>query len=203
MLEAAVPSPNTLPADELMLLLNEALEPKAAPPPNAGELPKEGGLPNTGALPKPPVEGKVYRWLREGLQMEVVGCITTWCLKRQDEKKSSGCSISTKYIKSMWRKLSSHTCLLGWTLWGTTSTFHTWCEPGPIDTQETLWAGWIQLLLCLVVWNALLWNNTLWQLNDSTTLTTLHYNSKPSELGVASRERVDWNFSLATSSMPR
>lgn len=61
MLEAAVPSPNTLPADELMLLLNEALEPKAAPPPNAGELPKEGGLPNTGALPKPPVEGKVYR----------------------------------------------------------------------------------------------------------------------------------------------
>ncbi len=58
MLEAAVPSPNTLPAEEPMLLLKEAFEPKDAAPPNAGELPKEGGLPNTGALPKPPIEVK-------------------------------------------------------------------------------------------------------------------------------------------------
>lgn len=56
MLEAAVPSPNTFPAEEPMLLLKEAFVPNAAPPPNAGALPKEGGLPNTGALPKPPVE---------------------------------------------------------------------------------------------------------------------------------------------------
>lgn len=54
MLDAAVPSPNTLPAEEAMLLLKEGLEPNDAPPPNAGEPPKEGGLPNTGALPKPP-----------------------------------------------------------------------------------------------------------------------------------------------------
>lgn len=54
MLDAAVPSPNTLPAEEPMLLLKEGLEPNDAPPPNAGEPPKEGGLPNTGALPKPP-----------------------------------------------------------------------------------------------------------------------------------------------------
>lgn len=54
MLAAAVPSPNTLPADEPMLLEKEALEPNVAPPPKAGGLPKEGGLPNTGALPKPP-----------------------------------------------------------------------------------------------------------------------------------------------------
>lgn len=59
MLEAAVPSPNTLPPEEPMLLLKEAFEPKDAPVPNAGALPKEGGLPNTGALPKPPVEGKI------------------------------------------------------------------------------------------------------------------------------------------------
>lgn len=57
MLEAAVPSPNTFPAEEPMLLLKEAFVPNAAPPPNAGALPKEGGLPNTGALPKPPVGG--------------------------------------------------------------------------------------------------------------------------------------------------
>ena len=56
MLEAAVPSPNTFPAEEPMLPLKEALEPNDAAPPNAGELPKEGGLPNTGALPKPTVE---------------------------------------------------------------------------------------------------------------------------------------------------
>lgn len=54
MLEAAVPSPNTLPPDEPMLLVKVAPEPNDAPPPNAGELPKDGGLPNTGALPKPP-----------------------------------------------------------------------------------------------------------------------------------------------------
>lgn len=56
MLEAAVPSPNTLLAEEPMGLLKEGLEPNDAPPPNAGEPPKDGGLPNTGALPKPPVE---------------------------------------------------------------------------------------------------------------------------------------------------
>lgn len=58
MLAAAVPSPNTLPADDPMGLLNEGLEPKDAPAPNAGEPPKDGGLPNTGALPKPPVGRK-------------------------------------------------------------------------------------------------------------------------------------------------
>lgn len=57
MLEAAVPSPNTLPVEEPMALLKEAFEPNDAVPPNAGELPKDGGLPNTGALPKPPAEG--------------------------------------------------------------------------------------------------------------------------------------------------
>lgn len=56
MLAAAVPSPNTLPAEDPMLLLNEGLEPNDAAPPNAGEPPKDGGLPNTGALPNPPVE---------------------------------------------------------------------------------------------------------------------------------------------------
>lgn len=54
MLEAAVPSPNTLPADDPRGLLNEGVVPKDAPPPNAGDPPKEGGLPNTGALPNPP-----------------------------------------------------------------------------------------------------------------------------------------------------
>lgn len=58
MLEAAVPSPNTLPVEEPMVLLKEAFEPNDAVAPNAGELPKDGGLPNTGALPKPPAEGK-------------------------------------------------------------------------------------------------------------------------------------------------
>lgn len=53
MLEAAVPSPNTLPAEGPMLPGNGGLGPNAAPEPNAWELPKEGGLPNTGALPKP------------------------------------------------------------------------------------------------------------------------------------------------------
>lgn len=53
MLAAAVPSPNTLLAEDPMGLLKEGLEPKDAAPPNAGELPKEGGLPKTGALPKP------------------------------------------------------------------------------------------------------------------------------------------------------
>lgn len=54
MLEAAVPSPNTLPAEGPMALLKPGLEPNDAAAPNAGEPPKEGGLPNTGALPKPP-----------------------------------------------------------------------------------------------------------------------------------------------------
>lgn len=58
MLEAAVPSPNTLLVEEPMVLLKEAFEPNDAVLPNAGELPKDGGLPNTGALPKPPAEGK-------------------------------------------------------------------------------------------------------------------------------------------------
>lgn len=58
MLAAAVPSPNTLPAEEPMALLKEGLEPNDAAEPNDGETPKEGGLPNTGALPKPPVGGK-------------------------------------------------------------------------------------------------------------------------------------------------
>lgn len=56
MLEAAVPSPNTFPAEELMALLKAGLWPNDAVEPNAGELPKAGGLPNTGALPNPPVE---------------------------------------------------------------------------------------------------------------------------------------------------
>ena len=59
MLAAAVPSPNTLPAEEPMLLVNEGLEPNDAVAPNDGETPKAGGLPNTGALPKPPVGGKM------------------------------------------------------------------------------------------------------------------------------------------------
>lgn len=54
MLAAAVPSPNTLPAEEPMALLKEGLEPNDAAAPNDGETPKEGGLPNTGALPKLP-----------------------------------------------------------------------------------------------------------------------------------------------------
>lgn len=66
MLEAAVPSPNTLPAEEPIALLNDGADPNAAAPPNAGEPPKEGGLPNTGALPKPPgfvgVENEPKPW---------------------------------------------------------------------------------------------------------------------------------------------
>lgn len=58
MLEAAVPSPNTFPAEEPMGLLKEGLVPNDAAPPNAGEPPKEGGLPKTGALPKAPVKTK-------------------------------------------------------------------------------------------------------------------------------------------------
>lgn len=54
MLDAAVPSPNTLPPDDPNGLLKEVPAPNAAALPNAGELPKAGGLPNTGALPKPP-----------------------------------------------------------------------------------------------------------------------------------------------------
>lgn len=61
MLEAAVPSPNTLPVVEPMVLLNEGLEPNDPTPPNAGEPPKEGGLPNTGAGPKPATEGKTEK----------------------------------------------------------------------------------------------------------------------------------------------
>lgn len=65
MLAAAVPSPNTLPAEEPMVLVKEGLAPNDAPPPNAGELPKEGGLPNTGALPKPPVQGKIDKCFKK------------------------------------------------------------------------------------------------------------------------------------------
>lgn len=56
MLEAAVPSPNTLPVEEPIALLKAGVWPNDAVEPNAGELPKAGGLPNTGALPNPPVE---------------------------------------------------------------------------------------------------------------------------------------------------
>lgn len=56
MLEAAVPSPNTLPVEEVMALLKAGVWPNDAVEPNAGGLPKPGGLPKTGALPKPPVE---------------------------------------------------------------------------------------------------------------------------------------------------
>lgn len=56
MLDAAVPSPNTLPPEEPRVLLKPGLWPKDAVEPKAGELPKAGGLPNTGALPKPPVK---------------------------------------------------------------------------------------------------------------------------------------------------
>lgn len=55
MLEAAVPSPNTFPAEDPMGLLKEGFEPNDAVAPNAGEPPKEGGLPNTGAPLKPPM----------------------------------------------------------------------------------------------------------------------------------------------------
>lgn len=54
MLEAAVPSPNTLLVVEPMALLKPGLWPNDAVEPKAGELPKAGGLPNTGALPKLP-----------------------------------------------------------------------------------------------------------------------------------------------------
>lgn len=60
MLEAAVPSPNTLPGEAPRLLLNVGLEPNDAAPPNAGEPPKEGGLPKTGALPNPPVQKDIF-----------------------------------------------------------------------------------------------------------------------------------------------
>lgn len=56
MLEAAVPSPNTLPGEEPIALLKAGVWPNDAVEPNAGELPKAGGLPNTGALPNPPAE---------------------------------------------------------------------------------------------------------------------------------------------------
>lgn len=59
MLEAAVPSPNTLLAGDAKALLKEGLEPNDAVLPNAGEPPKEGVLPNTGALAKPPAEEKM------------------------------------------------------------------------------------------------------------------------------------------------
>lgn len=54
MLDAAVPSPNTLPVEEPMLLLKDGLAPNDADAPKDGLEPKAGGLPNTGALPKPP-----------------------------------------------------------------------------------------------------------------------------------------------------
>lgn len=59
MLEAAVPSPNTLPGEEPIALLKAGAWPNEAVEPNAGELPKAGGLPNTGALPKPPTKKTV------------------------------------------------------------------------------------------------------------------------------------------------
>lgn len=65
MLEAAVPSPNTLLVEEPMLLLKEGLWPKDDVPPNPGELPKEGALPKTGALPKPPVKGENRQVLKK------------------------------------------------------------------------------------------------------------------------------------------
>lgn len=64
MLDAAVPSPNTLLAVEPMLLVNEGLEPNDAALPNAGEPPKEGGLPNTGAVPNPATEQKTEKCLQ-------------------------------------------------------------------------------------------------------------------------------------------
>lgn len=63
MLEAAVPSPNTLPVEGPMVLLKAGLVPNDAVLPKDGELPKEGGLPNTGALPKPPVKWGSNRWV--------------------------------------------------------------------------------------------------------------------------------------------
>lgn len=56
MLEAAVPSPNTLLVEEVIALLKAGLWPNDAVEPNPGEVPKAGGLPNTGALPNPPVK---------------------------------------------------------------------------------------------------------------------------------------------------
>lgn len=64
MLAAAVPSPNTLPAEEPMVLVKEGLAPNAAAAPNAGELPKDGGLPNTGAVPNAPVESRIYTFFK-------------------------------------------------------------------------------------------------------------------------------------------
>lgn len=64
MLEAVVPSPNTLLAEGTIGLAKEGVDPNDAPPPKAWELPKEGGLPNTGALPKPPVGGKMDKALK-------------------------------------------------------------------------------------------------------------------------------------------
>lgn len=77
MLEAAVPSPNTLAVVEPMVLLKDALEPKDAVPPNAGELPKDGGLPKTGALPKPPVEGKIDKCLTSNKVLSTVHTMIT------------------------------------------------------------------------------------------------------------------------------
>lgn len=54
MFAAAVPSPNTLPVEEVIGLLKPGLAPNDAVPPKAAEPPKDGGLPKTGALPKPP-----------------------------------------------------------------------------------------------------------------------------------------------------
>lgn len=77
MLEAAVPSPNTLAVLEPMVLLKEALEPNDAVPPNAGELPKDGGLPKIGALPKPPVEGKIDKCLTSDKVLSTVHTMIT------------------------------------------------------------------------------------------------------------------------------
>lgn len=76
MLEAAVPSPNTLLVEEAMLLLKEGLWPKDDVPPNPGELPKEGALPKTGALPKPPVEEKTDKSFKNGMVPSHVLTIT-------------------------------------------------------------------------------------------------------------------------------
>lgn len=53
-LAAAVPSPNTLLAEELIGDRKLGTPPNAGDPPKDGPPPKAGGLPNTGAAPKLP-----------------------------------------------------------------------------------------------------------------------------------------------------
>lgn len=76
MLEAAVPSPNTLPVVEPIALLKAGRWPNDAVEPNAWGLPKAGGLPNTGALPKPPVE---QQWLTVFMPLPTANCsVRSW-----------------------------------------------------------------------------------------------------------------------------